>query len=244
MQSENDADDAQRSTKQHDEHALIAKLRDAEIKQNSRRNQRRHYFSKLENKVAFATLVAVIAYTGITLAVFLLQIEANGINRAILQSTASSYVYFGAAQFRLIPQPDNALKEGVFVGIGNSGGATTRKLEYRLSCKPVAGPVIGDPFDQKILAKTEIHYISIAPKQPDVNPQACALSSLEFATANLARLSVYVFGEASYEDTANRLVRHHIEFCTRLYNFAFVGAVVAMSDYCGRHNCTDDECTD
>jgi hypothetical protein len=83
----------------------------------------------------------------------------------------------------------------------------------------------------------------LPPKRPPATPEACALAPIELAFANIAKLSVYVFGEGDYRDTVDPDTIHYVEFCARVHNFAFGGgAIAALTEYCKRHNCTDDEC--
>jgi len=37
---------------------------------------------------------------------------------------------------------------------------------------------------------------------------------------------------------------HHVEFCSRLYDFTSTKLIAAESEFCERHNCADDECAE
>jgi hypothetical protein len=169
------------------------------------------------------------------------QAEATARTLAV---TERSSVYFGVPKLAGLPQPDGTISEEIQVEIGNSGGSTTRGLTYRVACKP-SDKLIDDPFDRGFLNSAAANRNPLPPKRPPVTPEACALAPIELAFANIAKLSVYVFGEADYRDTIDPDTTHHVEFCARLHNFAFgSGGIAALTEYCKRHNCTDDECNE
>jgi hypothetical protein len=160
----------------------------------------------------------------------------------ILAVTERSSVYFGKVQLSHMPKPDGSLRETVLVEMGNSGGTTTRGLRFRLACRPSGHP-LDNPFDRSILAKTVLYRVSLPPKLPPVTPEARDLTAMELAVANVAKLTLYILGEAYYEDTFDPGLT--LELCMRLYDFSFAGmTLAAMNAWCEQHNCADQECTD
>jgi hypothetical protein len=225
-----------------EEEALEAALRKSEEKKKSRSHKARNWFDDGEHIVSALTLLLVICTTVVSAALWGVQQDANRINALILASGEKASVFFGMVRLMALPQPEGPMKEAILVEIGNSGGSTTRDLKFRFACRPT-GEAPGDGFSRELLARVGYQYMPLAPKQPSIVPQACAYTASELAVTTLAKLSIYVFGEAFYRDTISPATIHHVEFCSRLHNFA-VGdrSLAAMSEYCPRHNCADEEC--
>ena len=168
--------------------------------------------------------------------------EANEINRRMLASSEGASVYFGNV-FHIADtvQPDGTAKTTIRFRIGNSGASTTRFLTYQSACTDsMEGRT--DPFDRGVLATKTIYRLALAPKS-DVEPIACTFDIPKVVQLAFQNPWIYVFGLASYRDTTNPDLLHHVEFCLMTHGFGSGGAgVTTIQSQCERHNCADDEC--
>jgi len=99
-----------------------------------------------------------------------------------------------------------------------------------------------DPFDRVFLATKKVQHIAIAPKT-EIEPMACTVGLLQLLRAAQERQWVYAFGAASYQDTSNSTIRHHVEFCLQSHGVGIKADSMGMlQEECEHHNCADDEC--
>jgi hypothetical protein len=125
----------------------------------------------------------------------------------------------------------------------NSGNTQTVGMLTHLAC-PSRGDKTSPPFDREAIGKSVTAQRTLGPKQSKTAAR-CTVSKKTLAELYESGGTMWVQAYATYADIFGE--KHVTEVCERLVingNLMVIPDSAVSFEYCDKHNCADDECSD
>jgi hypothetical protein len=196
------------------------------------------YWQKPNNYIRIATLVAVAIYTGV-------QIYQTNLIRSNNIVSQRAFVYPSASQLLsvLSPQDRAVTSAAVIVALTNSGNTPTRDLEFLIRCA-ISVDSLQEPWGLLYQGSIESLPQFLGPHA--TTTAVCSFPINQFQKITKGELHGYLVGDISYRDRLAPDIWHKTQFSEELTMGNFDETTKVSSGLFvtrGRHNCTDEECS-